>query len=84
MTGALGSGLVPDRPPCTHPDGHWTKIASPNGPTSPAVCLRCGLETDQRNSLETRSGWGPNYQNDVLRREANATLGSILRDLEKR
>tara|TARA_Y100000310_G_scaffold50965_2_gene47049 strand:- start:8090 stop:8731 length:642 start_codon:yes stop_codon:yes gene_type:complete len=59
-------------------DGHWTKIALPNGPTSPAKCKRCGVKSDERNSLDkdTQKPWG----RESLRREADATLGSIIED----
>ena len=62
---------------CTHPDGHWRIIAPPDGPTSPARCKRCGLESDERNSLDSLTRWATRI-NDTLRDDENAKVGRIV------
>ena len=46
--------VVLERDSCTH---HW-KIASASGPYSDGYCLRCGLQRQFANSLETAGNWG--------------------------
>ena len=46
--------VINERDACIH---HWTIDAS-NGPHSDGYCLRCGLQGQFANSLETSTGWG--------------------------
>ena len=48
-----------ERDGCTH---HWT-IASASGPYSHGYCLRCGLQRQFPNSIETGSNWGQKAAN---------------------
>ena len=54
-----------ERDGCTH---HWT-IASASGPYSHGYCLRCGLQRQFPNSIETGSNWG----HQVANRKQRAT-----------
>ena len=46
--------VISERNACVH---HWA-IDSSNGPHSDGFCLRCGLQGEFANSIETSTGWG--------------------------
>ena len=46
--------VAQEREACIH---HWA-IDSSRGPYSPGYCLRCGLQRQFANSVETGSQWG--------------------------
>ena len=46
--------VTEERDACIH---HW-KIDSSTGPQSDGYCLRCGLQRQFANSLETAGNWG--------------------------
>jgi len=51
--------VVQERDVCIH---HWT-IDSSNGSHSNGYCLRCGLQRQFANSIETSNGWGRSLSN---------------------
>jgi len=59
--------VVLERDGCTH---HWT-IASASGPYSHGYCLRCGLQRQFPNSIETGSSWGHQVANRKQRAAAS-------------
>jgi len=48
--------VTKEREDCIH---HWA-IDPSNGPYSQGYCLRCGLQKQFANSMETGSNWGNN------------------------